>query len=249
MRDFLWQKTFTLLNVWRMVGPRSPQVCSPTRPYLSSALKESTLIPTLSYPRNKCKFHSPKTKVELVREQSMELGQVHVWGYMGCHLQEGVIRPKVSTSPSITCTGPLKEEAWIPPSSSCEELLAFNLATVASSSWSNFLADPVSWPSPSTQATYIDTHIVLGLFFPLNAFWQNLKPVIVGKVSREMSHTGTNIKNALNPLVSFNAVNKPVQVQVIGCVDTHLSNLASLHISCCFLGFTCFLKTWRRPRS
>ena len=214
MRDFLWQKNFTLLNVWRIVGPRSPQVCSPTRPYLSSALQESTLIATPSLARKKYKFYLPKTKVELVSEQSMELGQVHVWGYMGCHLQEGVIRPKVSTSPSITCTGPLKEEAWIPPSSSCEELLAFNLATVASSSWSNFLADPVSWPSPSTQATYIDTHIVLGLFFPLNAFWQNLKPVIVGKVSREMPHTSTNIKNTLDPLVSFYTVNQPFQFRL-----------------------------------
>ena len=108
-------------------------------------------------------------------------------------------------------------------------------------------------PSQLTVAIYTSylhghKHSIRSIF-SFNAFCQNLKPVIIGKVSREMSHTGTNIKNALNPLVSFNAVNKPVQVQVIGCVDTHLSNLASLHISCCFLGFTCFLNTWRRPRS
>ena len=36
--------------------------------------------------KNKYKFYLPKTKVELVREQSVELRQVHVWGYMGCHL-------------------------------------------------------------------------------------------------------------------------------------------------------------------
>ena len=59
---------------------------SPLRKYCNS---NSSLV------KDKYKFYLPKTKVELVREQSVELGQVHVRGYMGCHLQKGVIKSEV----------------------------------------------------------------------------------------------------------------------------------------------------------
>ena len=39
-----------------------------------------------------------------------------------------------------------------------DAFLDLSFDTVASNSWSNFLAEPVSWPSPSTQATWYVQH-------------------------------------------------------------------------------------------
>ena len=164
--------------------------------------------------KEKYKFYLPKTKVELVREQSVELRQVHVWGYMGCHLQEGAIKSKVpffsffymhwsSQGRSMDSSFQLM---WGAPSlqfgHSCLQLVVKLLGR----------------PSQLTVAIYTSylhghKHSIRSIF-SFNAFCQNLKPVIVGKVSWEMPHTSTNIKNTLNPLVSFNAVDKPVQFRL-----------------------------------
>ena len=62
-----------------MVGPRSPQVCSPTRPYLSSALKESTCVPTLSSPRYKCNFYLPQTWFAILSMMSLRIVEHIIW--------------------------------------------------------------------------------------------------------------------------------------------------------------------------
>ena len=67
-------------------------------------------------------------------------------------------------------------------------------------------------------------------------------------ISRDVPHQRQYQEHAQS-LGFFLHCQSACSVQVIGCIETRLSNLASLHISCCFLGFTCFLNTWRRPRS
>ena len=77
-----WQSvSSTWLNRWRIVGPRSPQVWRPTKPYLSSALsfksEVSSHIKLCSHSSWKL-CHPPKTQVEFVSQEGMELCQVHL---------------------------------------------------------------------------------------------------------------------------------------------------------------------------
>ena len=78
---------------------------------------------------------------------------------------------------------------------------------------------------------------------------QNLEFVIVGEISWEVSNPGPNVEDALKLLTFSNAVNQPCKAWLSVLVSWMQIYLASLHISCCFLGFTCFLKTCRRPES
>ena len=63
-----------------------------------------------------------------------------------------------------------------------------------------------------------------------------------------MSNPSPNVKDTLKLLAFSNVINQPRDARWLLLFDIGmLMHLASLHISCCFLGFTCFLKTWRRP--
>ena len=203
--------------------------------------------------------NSPNTQLEFVSQQCMELWKVHFRSQYRSHLDnnQSMIRAsRKRTYKFITCTGPLKDSPiWV------DSFRDLSFATVASNSWSNFLADPVSWPSPSTQATWFDRHYDVGFYeqslkllskfagISISKLEQNLESVIVGEISWEVSNPGPNVEDALKLLTFSNAVNQPCNAWLSVLVSWMQIHLASLHISCCFLGFTCFLKTCRRPES
>ena len=141
----------------------------------------------------------------------MELGQVHLRSQHWSHLEEDSNISSHTSPIFFTWTGPLMGVCWIPSSTRLEVFLDCNLATVASSSWSNFLADPVSWPSPSTQATWLYCCFFVEKFKEM----QNLEFIVVREVSWEVPNPSPNIKNTRKFLIFSNTINQPWVLKLI----------------------------------